>query len=138
MSNADLQKLTDRNEIIDIFNRYAIGVDRRDRKLFRACFIDDLEVDIEGLEPIVGGASGWVDLALAAVGGCEATQHIITNHDIQIDGDRAMGVAYLQAQHWNPDSEYLLGGYYSNEFRRTDQGWRISRLGLKVTWTRQS
>jgi len=135
MSDAALRALIDRNDIIDVFNRYATGIDRRDEAVYRSCFVDDLEVEMAGMEPVTGGATEWVDRAMSAVGGFETTQHIITNHDIRIDGDRATGVAYLQAQHWNPDSRFLVGGYYSNEFRRTDQGWRISRLELKITWT---
>ncbi|MDG2304541.1 MAG: nuclear transport factor 2 family protein [Candidatus Binatia bacterium] len=136
MSNDALRTLTDKSEIIDVFNRYATGIDQRDEALFRACFVEDLQVEMEGVEPITGGATQWVDLALSAVGGYETTHHIVTNHDIRIDGDQATGVAYLQAQHWNPDSSFLVGGYYTNEFRRTNDGWRISKLTLKVTWTK--
>ncbi len=135
MRDDTLRALIDRNEIIDVFNRYATGIDRRDRDVYRACFVDDLEVDVAGVEALTGGASQWVDLAMSAVGGFETTQHIITNHEIQIAGDRATGVANLQAQHWNPDSAYVVGGYYTNDFRRTDQGWRMRRLQLTVTWT---
>ena len=136
MSDVELKALMDRNEIIDLFTRYATAIDQRDRELLLSCFVDDLEVDIEGVDS-PGGAQGWADMALAAVGVYEGTHHIITNHDIRIKGDRATGTAYLQAQHWNPDSQHLVGGYYQNDFQRTDRGWRISRLGLKMTWSRQ-
>ena len=64
----------------------------------------------------------------------QTTQHIITNHTIEIDGDSARCVAYLQAQHWNPENFLLVGGYYTNELVRTETGWLICRLKLTITW----
>jgi len=134
--DAELRRLLDREAIIDVFNRYARGIDLRDRALYRSCFTDDLEVDIGGGHPGACGAEAWVDQALRAVGGFQATQHVITNHQPEIHGDAATCVAYLLAQHWNPENAMLVGGYYSHELVRADDGWKIRKLGLTVTWTR--
>lgn len=136
MSDSAVQILVERQQIVDVFNRYAMGVDLRDRDLYRSCFTDELELDMIGMagsQP----ADEWVAKALDLVSNYEATQHIISNHVIEIDRDTATGTAYLQAQHFNREAgkSLLLGGYYANEFTRTKEGWRISKLVLKSTWT---
>jgi hypothetical protein len=129
-----LQSLIDRNEIIDTFSRYAIGIDQKDPVVYRACFTDELHTDMWGTGFEQTTADEWVAKAIGIVGAYQTTQHIITNHTVTIDGDQATAVAYLQAQHWNPDAFLLVGGHYTNEFVRTSEGWRINRLQLTITW----
>jgi 3-phenylpropionate/cinnamic acid dioxygenase small subunit len=135
VDQSKLQALVDRAEIIEVFNRYASGVDLRDRKLYRSCFTDEIELEILGGDPRTTAADEWVEQAITMLGSFETTQHIITNHVIEIDGDEATGVAYLQAQHFNPDSTWTVHGYYSNALVRSSEGWRIRKLKLTATWT---
>ena len=83
-------------------------------------------------------SEAWADQAISLVSGFEATQHIITNHVVTIDGDRATCVAYVQAQHFNPQGMYTVGGYYTNTLVRTPEGWKISKLKLTPTWTQNT
>ncbi len=138
MNETALQALVDRNEIIDLFSRYATGIDTRDAALYRSCFTDALAWDMMGQGLTEGAADVWVETALNTVQFFATTQHIITNHVIDIDGDEATAVAYLQAQHWNADAATLVGGYYSNRLQRTPEGWKFCRIELKITWTQSS
>jgi len=136
MSDSEIQGLIERQKIVDVFNRYAMGVDLKDRDLYLSCFAPKIELDMIGMTG-TQTAEEWVDRALDLVGNYQATQHLISNHVIEIDGDTAHGTAYLQAQHFNPEpgKSLLLGGYYANDFVRSAAGWRISKLTLTSTWT---
>jgi ketosteroid isomerase-like protein len=138
LDESKLQVLVDRAEIIDVFNRYASGIDQRDRKLYRSCFTDEMEVDIAGGGPGTCPADEWVEQAFSAVSPFEATHHIITNHVIDAKGDVAIGVAYLHAQHFGPDSVFTVSGHYTNELEKTPQGWKIRKLALTMTSTRST
>ena len=138
MDQEKLQLLIDRMEITDTSLRYASGVDQRDRDLYRSCFTDEIEVDMSSMgmgEPMNMPADDWVSQALMLVGMYQSTQHIITNHVITIEGDEATCVAYVQAQHYNPDNMMTVGGFYTNRLLRTPEGWKIMKLKLTSTWT---
>jgi 3-phenylpropionate/cinnamic acid dioxygenase small subunit len=142
MDEARLQLLLDRGEISDVQLRYATGLDFRDWQCFRACFADEIEVDftaIFGGTPRTVTADRWTEAARRTVSGLDATQHMITNHVITVSGDQALCVAYVQAQHYllndKGDSTQTMGGYYTNHFVRTPQGWRINKCKLTLTWT---
>ena len=123
-------------EIGDTVIRYATGIDMRDWKLYRSCFTDEIEVDMGGMGAMTMAADAWVDQAFLLVAGYEGTQHMITNHTITVEGNTADATAYVQARHFNPDSMFTVGGYYSNKLVKTPDGWRIQILKLTMTFTR--
>ena len=137
-----LQTLLDRQAISDTVIRYATGIDMRDWEAYRSCFTDEVEIDFTswgGGEPQTMRGDDWAAGVRAGLSGFQATQHISTNHVITLDGDEATCVSYMQAQHYLPNAEgdnaLTLGGYYTNTLVRTDDGWRIRRCQLTVTWT---
>ena len=137
-----LQTLLDRQAISDTVIRYATGIDMRDWEAYRSCFTDEVDIDFTswgGGEPQTMRGDDWAAGVRAGLSGFSATQHISTNHVITLDGDEATCVSYMQAQHYLPNAEgdntLTLGGYYTNNLVRTDDGWRIRRCQLTVTWT---
>jgi len=135
MDEAALQALIDRSEIIELFNRYALGIDGRDAALFRSCFTERVDIQTSGTQMEQEPAQEWVDLALRAVGIFESTQHTITNHHIELQGQEASCIAYLNANHSSREGAMTVLGRYSTRLQKTPQGWRIAGLELTVTHT---
>ena len=136
-----LQFLLDRAAISDVQLRYATSVDTRDWPLLRTCFTDEIETGFAtapGSAPQRIKADDWVELVRRTISGMQATQHMITNHVIKLDGDEATCVAYVQARHHLPNetggSAQVMYGYYTNRFVRTPDGWKIRARRLTVTW----
>jgi 3-phenylpropionate/cinnamic acid dioxygenase small subunit len=137
----NLQLLLDRTAISDVQLRYATGVDTRDWPLFRSCFTDEIETDfssVGGSPPQRIKADDWVERVRRTIDGLQATQHMITNQVITLNGDEATCVAYVQARHHLPNetsgSDQVMYGYYTNRFVRTAEGWKIRARKLTVLW----
>jgi 3-phenylpropionate/cinnamic acid dioxygenase small subunit len=136
MDKSTEQMLIDRFAIIDLFNRYATGADKRDSALYRSCFTDEINLNVTGATTSTEKrtADAWVEQAIGGLGFFERTQHMISNHIININGDQADAIAYLQAQHFNKGSRWTVWGTYSNQLTRTSDGWKISSLALSFDW----
>jgi hypothetical protein len=157
-----LQRLIDRQAIVDVVVQYATGVDRRDWELFAACFTDPCEFDFSGWRgqpPVVMSPHEWAAKVRSTNGNFDTTQHLSTNHVVTFESDeRATCVSDMHAQHWFSAERLTelgapsdppgaprwctLGGFYTNTVVRTTDGgadgrhrWRISRCQLDVTWT---
>lgn len=143
MEENDIQRILDRIAISDVVYRYATAVDTRDWPLYKSCFADNVEIDFSTWNPEAKGvlsSEQWAQMVKAGISGFNATQHISSNHVHTLDGDTATCVSYMQAEHFletdNGMKECTLGGNYTNELVRTDDGWKISRCTLTVTWSR--
>jgi hypothetical protein len=68
-----------------------------------------------------------------------ASQHMVSTHQVAVDGDAATCRCYLHAQHVRElegsDARFLVGGRYDDALVRTPAGWRIARRSLTVIWT---
>jgi hypothetical protein len=140
----------DRQAIVDVVVLYATDVDLRDWRLYEASFTDPC-VRLLGVEPAAGhddATRGMTKKVCSVNGNFETTQHLSTNHVVTFQtDDSATCVSYMQAQHWfsaqrlaelgHPSDTQrwgTLGGSYTNSVVRTDDGWRIRRCQLDVTW----
>jgi 3-phenylpropionate/cinnamic acid dioxygenase small subunit len=136
---ACLQDLLDRAEIADLLNGYAYGIDQRDWSRYRSVFTDQIWVDLgwAGVNEQIP-ADNWVLSSVKPLGACDATQHRMTNIDIELNGDRAVLRAQMTARHVlvtdGVSEMQTVGGYYEHDVVRTAQGWRISKLRLVITW----
>jgi hypothetical protein len=129
--------MSDRDEIIDLTAAYAWALDGRTPEALRDVFTADATADLRGR---------WcdgVDAIIERVGGSvlrfDATQHLVGNHQVVVNGDTATCRCQLQAQHTRAGVEgganYVIGGSYHDDLVRTPQGWRIRHRRLEQTWT---
>lgn len=118
----------DRQDITDVVNRFAIGIDRRDWPLFRTAFTEGCHVRM-GDYGTFDGVDAITAFEESSHEHAGLTLHRMTNHAITVDGDRATARTYVDA--WitgaTDDSGINAIGFYDDELVRTDLGWRISR-----------
>ncbi|MGW0313599.1 nuclear transport factor 2 family protein [Streptomyces flavidovirens] len=85
--------------------------------------------------PLPRSSAAWT----SALGGYDATQHLITNHLVDIEGDTAVCTAAFQATHRlataHGSALWTLGGTYRFGLVRTaGHGWRISSVVMTTVW----
>ncbi|HET9078477.1 MAG TPA: nuclear transport factor 2 family protein [Acidimicrobiales bacterium] len=138
MTVTDTETWLQEKEIVDLTIRYTWALDHRRFDDLAQVFADDGVADYGRLGVLTGPAA--IGQACAgALARFDRTQHIVSNHQVTIDGDTAQGRCYVQAQHvWRDragDRNYTVAGSYLDRYRRTGAGWRIAHRTLRVTWT---
>ena len=129
--------MADREDIIDLAVRYAWALDSKQVEVLREVFLPDATAMLRGVQ------CDGVDAIIARIGGSilrlDCTQHLISNHQVVVDGDRATHRCQLQSQHVRDGAEggnnYIVGGYYDDRVVRTSDGWRIAHRLMQQTWT---
>jgi SnoaL-like domain len=138
------QALWDRAQIVDLMHRYATAVDSKDWTTLRALFTDEIGAEMIGLSadlglPINTTAQRWIEVISSGLARYAVTQHSMSNHRVELSGDRAVCSTYVVARHFIRDGKagrsiYDVGGYYTNEMLRTAGEWKISKWKLTGTW----
>ena len=67
------------------------------------------------------------------------TEHRVTHPEIDVDGDEATGIWYLQDKVIVPEFDFMLigAGFYHDRYRRTADGWKISAPATTAPTTRR-
>jgi hypothetical protein len=123
--------------IHDLLCRYTFALDSHDWESLRGCFTDDAVADLgefgryEGMEAIIASVRG-------ALGGLDASQHLLGNVVASVDGEQATATSYVQAQHVAAGDDGPLmatvGATYRDRLVRTAAGWRITHRKLETSW----
>ena len=82
----------DYNAIVRRRYEYALGIDTRDWDLYRSIFTDEITMDFSsysGQPAAPMSADAWVNACKVVFTGLDATQHVMSNPMVDIDGDRA-------------------------------------------------
>ena len=67
------------------------------------------------------------------------TEHRVTHPEIEVNGDEATGIWYLQDKVIVAEFDFMLigAGFYHDRYRRTPDGWRLSTVGYDRTYDAQ-
>ena len=138
-ANGQIQMLVDRLEIDDLLTRYTVALDTRSWDLLATVFTPDATIDYTSSQGIKGQfpeVAAWLEQALTPFA---ATQHMLGNRQIDLDGDRGSGRTYF----FNPNllvgddggtTLLYVGGFYLDRFVRTGDGWRIEDRYEETSW----
>lgn len=133
--NDKLQTLIDRQEILDVVNIYCRAVDRRDRELLMTVYHPDA-IDDHG--PFVGSREEmWEWGRLRDLSGTvESTQHHITSHICEIDGDTAHAESYyLYTAPIVGDLIWTASGRYIDRLTKVAGEWKVATRYCLVEWS---
>ncbi len=131
--------MSDRDAIIETINLYALALDSQCWDLFERVFTTDVSADYgvgmhwQGLAEFTRDFADFHALF-------DATQHVMTNHLVRVDADRASAHTYgawRLVRYAAGDPPVWDGtGYYDDELVRTPDGWRIAKRVCRVVyWT---
>jgi 3-phenylpropionate/cinnamic acid dioxygenase small subunit len=131
-----IQGILDRNEIHDLVVRYARALDARDWALLESCFVPGASYSYPN-----GGSSSRAEIVercTRALTRLDASQHLVGNIEITVDGDSASTIVYFQAQHvlkGTPGGDcFIIAGSYRDTLARTPEGWRITHRSQDYAW----
>jgi ketosteroid isomerase-like protein len=136
MDDERIARLIDERDIVAVTLRYGWALDTKDYERLREVFLPDATADLT--EPC-NGVDAIIERVRGALDPLDRSQHVITNHDVVVDGDQATCRSQLVSQHVRKAAEggrnYVVGGVYTDRLERTAAGWRIRHRDLTVTWT---
>ena len=131
----------DRLAILELTARLALLVDARDRTALEGLFTNPVDSDrtsLFGGEPETSTPAELAGGLRYALGGLDATHHLITSQSISLDGDRATSAANMQGTHVLANASggpvWTVAGRHDYEFKRTADGWRIAGITFTVQW----
>lgn len=136
----DLQDLLDERDIIQVALRYCRALDTCDWALLDTVFLTDSTARL-GTSTMQEGRAEIVDRCRAALEPLELSQHIVSNHEVELTGDGATHRCYLHAQHVTKQAgdgdarKFIVAGRYEDQLARTPDGWRITHRDLIPMWT---
>ena len=129
--------MSDRDRIIEKLNLYALAVDAQRWDLFDRIFTLHCDADY-------GTSSHWTDREqfkadfAAFHAPFDATQHMMMNHQVSLEADRANTLTYgswrLVRHAAEGDPLWDGTGWYDDEWVRTQSGWHIARRVCRVIW----
>jgi len=127
---ARLQCLEDIEQIRARLAMVATATDARNWDALRGLLADDVEgYGARGAEDVIATLQ-------AHLGGVGATQHLLGNHRVTVDGDTARSRCYGRVHHVGAGamdgSFYECLGDYDDTWVRTPDGWMLARRWFQI------
>lgn len=130
-----MRALQDHQDISALLIQYGCALDARDWSALTQVFAPNARVNYGSLG-VFDGQTAIIEVARAFIESCGATQHLIGNIRIAINGDQAQAQCYVQATHAAQQAQdprlMTLWGEYQDHLVRTDSGWVISKRSLVI------
>ena len=136
----------DKIAIVEVMNKYALGIDSKNYDLYKSIFIKNVEVKLlydKGLssenEVIIKGANKWVDYVERAISAYRNTQHMLGNPLISYEDGIAKVRTDLQALHYYkefPNRSRIVWGYYNTHMKKENNEWIIIKHSLTTIGAR--
>jgi SnoaL-like protein len=127
--NADVQRLIDRQAIVDCIHRYARGLDRHDDELVASAYhpgaVDHHGDFLGDPAEFIPWANDWV-----------SHQHHLTTQTVDLDGDVAHAETYCIGTFLRKDEPVvdMAGGRYIDRLERRDGEWKIVAREVVIEW----
>jgi 3-phenylpropionate/cinnamic acid dioxygenase small subunit len=130
---------SDQSQIEQILYLYARAIDQKDWKALERVFTPDARIHYaleRGAELRFPELGPWLARSMTIF---KATQHVISNPLVEVQGDTASSTAYLIASHVQvrqdgSESVTREGGRYTDTWLRRPEGWRIATRRLERIW----
>jgi hypothetical protein len=131
---ARMEKLLDRQDILDCLTRFSRGMDRFDRELFLSAFHPDAVI---AAGSFVGAPPALYEWAKGMhQQGQVATHHNLLNLSCEINGDSAHTETYYLFVGRNCDeTNWIAGGRYLDRLERRNGAWRIAFRSNSIEWS---
>src|SRR6266849_627215 len=101
-----LNILFDRAQIAEAIHRYPVSLDSRNWKLFRSIFTDEIQVYLgpptDKLKLRTVSADKFTEQVTGVISRFAVTQHFLTDYHVEVNGNEAVCVSYMQARHFKP------------------------------------
>ncbi len=132
-----LEMLQAKDAIRDLVLRYCRAIDRRDYAALPALYHDDATDDHSPM--YCGSAAGYLEWLPSMLETMTVTSHMVQNHLIAVEGDRAEGEVVMISYHLTKDEsgqdvEIIIGGRYLDRYERRDGIWRFAHRKIVMDW----
>lgn len=127
---AIVRELADKESIRELAYRYVHHVWRQDAAAVADLFAEDGEMDTSLEEPIRGRPalrSAFVRLLDGA-----DLQPFVHNHLIEIDGDTASGICYIDLRAVRDGKSMMGSGFYTDRYVRVGGRWKFKSRALTL------
>jgi uncharacterized protein (TIGR02246 family) len=129
--DATVRALVDTEAIRDLARRYAHYVWRKDVDGVAGLFTDDGVMDTGDRPPIRGRAALRAEYQ-KMIGGPDF-HPFVHNHLVDLHGDTATGVCYLDLRATVNGTSMIGAGHYDDEYVRRDGRWQFRSRTLRLT-----
>lgn len=131
---AQIRRLADIEDLRALRLRYHQYVNENRAAEIPGLFTDDAELDF-GYLGRTRGRQKITKFFLALPVLLEFVKQFVHNHAIEVEGDRATAVSYLEAKSVSKGTAYRVCGRYHDVCVRTPAGWRFASMKFEPYFT---